>query len=41
MLTQTYPRYPGDTSGTFIESLARELARGGDEVHVVLPFDRG
>jgi glycosyltransferase involved in cell wall biosynthesis len=40
MLTQTYPRFEGDTAGTFIQSLAHALAVGGDEVHVLLPHDR-
>ena len=36
-LTQTYPRWPGDTAGPFIRELARGLVRGGDEVTVLVP----
>lgn len=36
-LTQTYPRFPGDTAGPFIRELARGLVRGGDEVSVLVP----
>ncbi|MEM8960076.1 MAG: glycosyltransferase family 4 protein [Acidobacteriota bacterium] len=36
-LTQTYPRYDGDTSGPFIRDLARALVRGGDRVSVLTP----
>jgi len=39
MLTQTYPRFAGDTAGTFIESIARTLVASGDSVHVLLPHD--
>ncbi len=39
MLTQTYPRYPGDTAGTFIQSIAQALVAAGDTVHVILPWD--
>lgn len=40
-LTQTYPRFAGDTAGPFIEELARGLVRGGDEVTVVIPHAEG
>jgi len=40
MLTQTWPRFPGDTAGTFIRSIAATLAEAGDEVHVLVPHDR-
>jgi glycosyltransferase involved in cell wall biosynthesis len=36
-LTQTYPRFPGDTAGPFIRDLARALVRGGDRVSVLTP----
>lgn len=36
-LTQTYPRFPDDTSGPFIRDLARGLVRGGDGVTVLTP----
>ena len=36
-LTQTYPRWTGDTAGPFIRDLARGLVRGGDRVTVLAP----
>jgi glycosyltransferase involved in cell wall biosynthesis len=36
-LTQTYPRFDGDTSGPFIRDLARALVAGGDRVTVLAP----
>ena len=36
-LTQTYPRWPGDTAGPFIRELARGLVRTGDQVTVLVP----
>lgn len=36
-LTQTYPRFAGDTAGPFIRDLARALVRSGDRVTVVAP----
>ncbi len=36
-LTQTYPRWPGDTAGPFIRELARGLVRAGDRVTVLAP----
>ena len=36
-LTQTFPRFPDDTSGPFIRDLARGLVRGGDRVTVLTP----
>jgi glycosyltransferase involved in cell wall biosynthesis len=36
-LTQTYPRFDGDTAGPFIRDLARGLVSGGDEVTVLTP----
>lgn len=40
MLTQTYPRFTGDTAGTFIQSIAQALVEMGDDVHVLMPWDR-
>jgi glycosyltransferase involved in cell wall biosynthesis len=40
-LTQTYPRFEGDTSGPFIRDLARGLVRGGDRVTVLTPHAEG
>jgi glycosyltransferase involved in cell wall biosynthesis len=38
MLTTSYPRFAGDTIGTFMEPIARGIAARGHEVHVVLPW---
>jgi len=38
MVTTSYPRFPGDTIGTFMEPIARGIAARGHEVHVVLPW---
>jgi glycosyltransferase involved in cell wall biosynthesis len=38
MLTTSYPRFPGDTIGTFMEPIAKGMAARGHEVHVVLPW---
>ncbi len=38
MITTSYPRFPGDTVGTFLEPIAHGIARLGHEVHVVLPW---
>ncbi|HSS52651.1 MAG TPA: glycosyltransferase [Thermoanaerobaculia bacterium] len=40
-LTQTYPRFPGDTSGPFIRDLALGLMRRGDRVTVLTPHASG
>lgn len=40
-LTQTFPRFPDDTSGPFIRDLARGLVRGGDRVTVLTPHASG
>ena len=40
-LTQTYPRFEGDTAGPFIRDLAAGLVRGGDEVAVLAPHAEG
>jgi glycosyltransferase involved in cell wall biosynthesis len=38
MLTTSYPRFPGDTIGTFMEPIAKGLAARGHDIHVVLPW---
>jgi glycosyltransferase involved in cell wall biosynthesis len=38
MVTTSYPRFPGDTIGTFMEPIAHGIAARGHEVHVVLPW---
>ena len=38
MITTSYPRFAGDTVGTFLEPIAHGIARLGHEVHVVLPW---
>ncbi|QQR72810.1 MAG: glycosyltransferase [Holophagales bacterium] len=40
-LTQTFPRFAGDTSGPFIRDIARGLRRGGDEVSILAPHAPG
>lgn len=40
MLTSSYPKYRGDTTAPFIESIATHIAARGVEVHVVLPEHR-
>ena len=40
-LTQTYPRFEGDTAGPFIRDLARGLVRRGDRVTVLTPHAEG
>lgn len=37
MLTSSYPRFPGDVTAPFIESIARGVAARGHAVDVVLP----
>ena len=37
MVTSSYPRFPGDTVGTFMEPIAKGLAARGHDIHVVLP----
>jgi len=39
VLAHSFPRFPGDTHGTFIKSLCEALARRGHEMHVLVPFD--
>ncbi|MCA9785815.1 MAG: glycosyltransferase, partial [Candidatus Cloacimonetes bacterium] len=38
-LTHTYPRYPGDTNGPFVEFLMEELAARGHSVRVLTAWD--
>jgi glycosyltransferase involved in cell wall biosynthesis len=38
MVTTSYPRFPGDSVGTFMEPIARSVASRGHEVHVVAPW---
>lgn len=38
MVTSSYPRFAGDTVGTFLEPIARGLAGRGHEIHIVLPW---
>lgn len=40
MLTSSYPKFHGDTTAPFIESIAEHIAAEGVEVHVVLPEHR-
>ncbi|HWK08436.1 MAG TPA: glycosyltransferase [Vicinamibacterales bacterium] len=38
MVTTSYPRFPGDSVGTFMEPIARSVAARGHIVHVVAPW---
>ena len=38
MLTSSYPRFPGDGIGTFLEPIAHGVAAGGRDVDVVAPW---
>ena len=38
MVTTSYPRFHGDSVGTFMEPIARSIAARGHEVHVVAPW---
>ncbi|MDQ3487998.1 MAG: glycosyltransferase family 4 protein [Acidobacteriota bacterium] len=38
MVTSSYPRFPGDSVGTFMEPIATSVAARGHEVHVVAPW---
>jgi glycosyltransferase involved in cell wall biosynthesis len=37
-VTTSYPRFPGDSVGTFMEPIARAVAALGHEVHIVAPW---
>jgi glycosyltransferase involved in cell wall biosynthesis len=39
VLAHSFPRFPGDTHGPFVQRLSEELARRGHEVHVLVPWD--
>src|SRR5262249_10808504 len=39
MVTHTYPKFPGDVTAPFVESIANALARRGHEVDVLVPFN--
>jgi glycosyltransferase involved in cell wall biosynthesis len=38
MVTSSYPRFPGDSVGTFMEPIATSIAARGHAVHVVAPW---
>ena len=38
MVTTSYPRFPGDGVGSFMEPIAKGVAARGHEVHVVAPW---
>jgi phosphatidyl-myo-inositol dimannoside synthase len=38
MVTTSYPRFPGDSIGTFMEPIAKGVAARGHEVHTVAPW---
>ena len=38
MVTSSYPRFPGDSVGSFMEPIAQGVAARGHEVHVVAPW---
>ena len=38
MVTTSYPRFPGDSVGTFMEPIATHVAARGHEVHIVAPW---
>jgi glycosyltransferase involved in cell wall biosynthesis len=38
MVTSSYPRFPGDSVGTFMEPIATSVAERGHDVHVVAPW---
>ncbi len=40
MLTSSYPKFRGDTTAPFIESIATHIAAQGIETHIVLPEHR-
>ncbi len=39
MVTSSYPRFPGDGIGSFVEPIAKSVAARGHEVHLVAPWD--
>ena len=38
MVATSYPRYPGDGVGSFMEPIAKGVAALGHEVHLVAPW---
>lgn len=38
MIATSYPRFPGDTVGTFMEPIAQGLSDRGHQIHMVLPW---
>lgn len=38
MVTSSYPRFPGDGIGSFVEPIAKGVAARGHEVHLVAPW---
>src|SRR3954453_12554985 len=38
MVTSSYPKFPGDVTAPFIESIAKNVAALGHEVHVLAPW---
>ena len=38
MVTTSYPRFPGDLTGTFLEPIAHSVAERGHAVHIVAPW---
>jgi glycosyltransferase involved in cell wall biosynthesis len=38
MVTTSYPRFPGDSVGTFMEPIAKGIAARGHSVHIVAPW---
>ncbi len=38
MVTTSYPRFPGDSVGTFMEPIAKTVAARGHDVHIVAPW---
>ena len=38
MLTTSYPRFPGDGVGTFVEPISKGVAAHGAEVHILAPW---
>jgi phosphatidyl-myo-inositol dimannoside synthase len=38
MVTSSYPRFPGDGIGSFMEPIAKSVAARGHEVHLVAPW---
>lgn len=38
MVTSSYPRFAGDSVGTFMEPIAKSIAARGHEVHIVAPW---